>query len=113
MEGIQTAEIPPCYCHHLFPFKEGTFGAVWALDGSNSNSQTRHVSNSTINSRSEFVPLQMVQENSMRAPSYFYSVEHASRKSFYHVLNLSGEKPPNMDENGLPGEQITIHTAGL
>ena len=45
----------------------------------------------------------MVQENSMRAPSYFYSMEHASRKSFYHVLNLSGEKAPYMDVNGLPG----------
>ena len=39
----------------------------------------------------------------MRAPSYFYSMEHASRKSFYHVLNLSGEKAPYMDVNGLPG----------
>ena len=39
----------------------------------------------------------------MRAPSYFYSMEHASRKSFYHVLNLSGEQAPYMDVNGLPG----------
>ena len=47
----------------------------------------------------------MVQENSMRNDSYFYSIEHASRKSFYHVLNLSGERPPFMDENGLPGKK--------
>ena len=46
----------------------------------------------------------MVQENAMRAPSYFYSVEHASRKSFYNVFKLLGESsPPYMDKNGLPG----------
>ena len=46
----------------------------------------------------------MVQENSMRNDSFFYSIEHASRKSFYHVFGLIGdEKPPYMDENGLPG----------
>ena len=50
MARILTTEIAPRYCRHLF-------GAVWALDGSNSNSQTRHVSNSTTNSWSEFVPL--------------------------------------------------------
>ena len=51
---IQTAEITPWF---LLPFKEGKFGTIWALDGSNSNSQTRHVSNSTTNSWSEFMPL--------------------------------------------------------
>ena len=50
MEGIQTAEIGPRQCRHLLPFKEGKFGGVWALDGSNSNYQTRHVSNSTTDS---------------------------------------------------------------
>ena len=46
----------------------------------------------------------MVQENSMRNDSYFYSIEHAARKSFYHVFGLIGdETPPYMDENGLPG----------
>ena len=37
----------------MWSFKEGKFGAVWALEGSNSNSQSRHVSNSTTNSWSE------------------------------------------------------------
>ena len=37
MARIQTAEITPCYCRHLLPFKEGKFGEVWALDGSNRN----------------------------------------------------------------------------
>jgi len=37
MEGIQTAEISL----HLVPFKEGKFGAVWASDGSNSNSHVK------------------------------------------------------------------------
>ena len=47
----------------------------------------------------------MVQENAMRAPSYFYSVEHASRKSFYNAFKLlGGSPPPYMDKNGLPGE---------
>ena len=50
MAGIQTDEIILRKCHHLLPFKEGEFRAIWALDGSNSNSQTRHVSNSTTNS---------------------------------------------------------------
>ena len=40
----------------------------------------------------------------MRAPSYFYSVEHASRKSFYNLLKLRGSSPPYMDKNGLPGK---------
>ena len=53
MAGIQTDEITPRKCHHLLTFKEGEFRANWALDGSNSNSQTRHVSNSTINSWSK------------------------------------------------------------
>ena len=35
------------------PLKEGKFGAVWSLDGSNINSQTWHVSNSTTNSQRE------------------------------------------------------------
>ena len=49
---IQTAKITPCYCRHLLllAFKEGKFGAVLALDGSNSNYQTRQVSNLTTNS---------------------------------------------------------------
>ena len=50
MARIQTAEITTLQCPHLFPFNEGKFLAVWALDGSNSNSQTRHVSKSTTNS---------------------------------------------------------------
>ena len=33
IEGIQTAEITPPLCCHLAPFKQGKFGAVWALDG--------------------------------------------------------------------------------
>ena len=47
---IQTAKITPCYCRHLVPLKEGKFGAVFALDGSNNNYQTRQVSNLTTNS---------------------------------------------------------------
>ena len=47
----------------------------------------------------------MLQENSMRAPSYFYSVEHpSSRKSFFNVFSLLSGKPPFMDDNGLPGD---------
>ena len=42
MAGIQTAEITPCYCPHLLPFRKGKFVAVWALVGSYSNCQTRH-----------------------------------------------------------------------
>ena len=49
-QEILTAEITPRYCRHLLPFKEGKFGAVWAFDGSNSYSQTRHVSKTTTNS---------------------------------------------------------------
>ena len=58
----------------------------------------------------------MLQENSMRAPSYFYSVEHpSSRKSFFNVFSLLSGKPPYMDDNGLPGDVIvfTSFTADL
>ena len=50
MADIKTAEITPRQCRHLLPFKEGKFGVVWALDGSNRNSQTRHVSQQTAGS---------------------------------------------------------------
>ena len=42
--------LPTC---HLAPYKAGKFGAVWALDCSNRNSHTRHVSNITPYSWSE------------------------------------------------------------
>ena len=38
MAGIRIAKITTLFCQHLLPFKEGKFGAVWELDGSNSNS---------------------------------------------------------------------------
>ena len=41
MAGIQTTEITPHQCPHPLPFKESKFGAVWTLDGSNSNSHTK------------------------------------------------------------------------
>ena len=48
---------------NLLPFQEGKFGTVWALDGNNSNSQTRHVSKSTTNSWSELVQLKSHLDN--------------------------------------------------
>ena len=52
MARIQTADMTPLLVSPYveLPFKEGKFGAVWALDGSNSNFQTRPVSNSITNS---------------------------------------------------------------
>ncbi len=44
----------------------------------------------------------MIEENSKHARSFYYSVDHASRKSLYYVLNMR-DKPPYTQENGMPG----------
>ena len=38
--------------------------------------------------------------NSEKMPSYFYSLEHVSRKSFYHALYFNNE-PPHIDNPGV------------
>ena len=86
MEGIQTVEIGPRYCPHLAPFQEGKFGAVWALDGSNSISQTRHVSNSTTNS------LSLIESRSLRIPQMtwcFLSPSSLLSAKSYHKARLA------------------------
>ena len=47
---LVTSEITPHQCNHLLPFKEDKFGAVWVLDGSNSNSQTSTQQTAELNS---------------------------------------------------------------
>ena len=47
MSCFQTAEIASLLVSKSGALKEGKFRAIWALDGINRNSQTRHVSNST------------------------------------------------------------------
>ena len=46
---------------------------------------------------------QMVEENSKYAHSYFYQIDHASKKSFFNILQL-GFQAPHMRQPGLPGE---------
>ena len=50
MNVAETAEIPSLLVSTSGAIREGKFEAVWVLDVSNSNSQTRDVSNSTTNS---------------------------------------------------------------
>ena len=45
---------------------------------------------------------QMVQENSKYNASYFYQIDHASRKSFFNIFTL-GSGVPYMRQEGLPG----------
>jgi hypothetical protein len=45
---------------------------------------------------------QMVEENSKRSDSFFYSIEHESRKSIFNAYNLLAQVP-YMKEGGLPG----------
>ena len=45
---------------------------------------------------------QMVQENSKYDDSYFYQIDHASRKSFFNIFTL-GSGVPYMRQEGLPG----------
>ena len=46
---------------------------------------------------------QMVQENSKYNDSYFYQIDHASRKSFFNIFTL-GSGVPYMRQEGLPGK---------
>ena len=46
---------------------------------------------------------QMVEENSKYAPAYFYQIDHASKKSFFNILQL-GFQAPHMRQDGLPGK---------
>ena len=46
---------------------------------------------------------QMVEEISKYAPSYFYQIDHASKKSFFNILQL-GFQAPHMRQDGLPGK---------
>ena len=46
---------------------------------------------------------QMVQENSKYKDSFFYQIDHASRKSFFNIFTL-GSGVPYMRQEGLPGK---------
>ena len=41
----------------------------------------------------------MVEENSKHAPSYWYSIEHKTRKSAYHLLFMTN-KPDLIEDPG-------------
>ena len=47
----------------------------------------------------------MVQENSKYKDSYFYQIDHASRKSFFNIFTL-GSGVPYMRQEGLPGKYL-------
>ena len=48
---------------------------------------------------------QMVQENSKYKDSFFYQIDHASRKSFFNIFTL-GSGVPYMRQEGLPGKYL-------
>ena len=50
---------------------------------------------------------QMVQENSKYNESYFYQIDHASRKSLFNVFQL-GYQAPYMRQEGLPGNKYLL-----
>ena len=55
----------------------------------------------------------MVEENSKRAPSYWYSIEHAGgKKSFYHLLMMNRDIPymedPGKSQLNLEGKNSVL-----